>query len=456
MYEAQRGEIVVAATGDSMIARPLAPFREDSFLALVDLLRGADAAFTNLEMQVHRFEPPPAAASGGIWTAADPDLLDDLKWAGITMVSCANNHCYDYGESGLLATLRNLERSGLAFSGIGRNLSDARAPVYVECPAGRVALLSCTSTFDPASPAGEQRHDLHGRPGVSALGWSAEHVVDSRAFNELRRLDEALGFAERRARQVEMGFGGGGGEYADRLRTLGHSFTRGDGFAVRTSPNDRDAESILRWVREARRQADWVFLSIHTHEAGATEGEPAEFVETFARSCVDEGADAVFGHGPHFLRGIEIYRNRPIFYSLGNLMFQNEVVPRLPTDLYDAVGLDSKATPADFYDFRSQDDTRGFTANAVYWESVVAELRLSRNSASEIVLYPIELGYGTPRSQRGRPVMAGSESAERTLRTAARLCDMYGTRVTVKEGVGVIELGALSREKLESVPDGSG
>ena len=444
MYEAQRGEIVVAATGDSMIARPLVPFREDSFLELVDLLRDADAAFTNLEMQVHRFEPAPAAASGGIWTAADPDLLGDLQWAGITMVSCANNHCYDYGESGLMTTLLNLERSGLAFSGIGRNLSDARAPVYVESPAGRVALLSCTSTFDPASPAGEQRHDLHGRPGVSALGWSTEHVVDSRAFDELRRLDESLGFAERRARQAEMGFGGGGSDDPDRLRTLGHSFRRGDAFAVRTSPNERDMEGILRWVREARRQADWVFMSIHTHEAGATEDDPAVFVETFARRCVDEGVDAVFGHGPHFLRGIEIYRDRPIFYSLGNLLFQNEVIPRQPTDLYEAAGLDVKATPADFYDFRSQDDTRGFTANAVYWESVVSELRLSRSGASEIRLHPIELGYGTPRSQRGRPVMAGRESAERTIETAARLCQKYGTRVTAQDGIGVIELGALA------------
>ena len=443
MYESQKGEIVVAATGDSMIARPLAPFREPNFLALVELLRGADAAFTNLEMAVHRFEPAPAAASGGIWTAADPDLLEDLQWAGLTMVSCANNHCFDYGESGLMTTLLNLERSGLAFSGIGRNLSDARAPAYVECPAGRVALLSCTSTFDPASPAGEQRHDLHGRPGVSALGWSADHVVDSRAFEELRRLDEALGFAKRRARQAEMGFGGGGGDGPDRLRTLGHSFTRGDGFAVRTSPNERDVDGILRWVREARRQADWVFLSIHSHEHGANEEEPAEFIETFARRCVDEGADAVFGHGPHFLRGIEIYRDRPIFYSLGNLLFQNEVVPRQPTDLYEAVGLDGKATPADFYDYRSQDDTRGFTANAVNWESVVAELRLSRSGASEIRLHPIELGYGTPRSQRGRPVMAGRESAERTLRTAARLSESYGTRIAMDDRIGVIELGPL-------------
>ena len=42
-----------------------------------------------------------------------------------------------------------------------------------------------------------------------------------------------------------------------------------------------------------------------------------------AHWAIDQGADLFAGHGPHFLRGIEIYKNRPIFYSLGNFIFQN-------------------------------------------------------------------------------------------------------------------------------------
>ena len=77
MYEAESGEFVLAATGDSMIARPLSSFREERFTGLIDVLRGADAAFTNLEMQIHRYEPYPAANSGGLWTAADHRCVDE-------------------------------------------------------------------------------------------------------------------------------------------------------------------------------------------------------------------------------------------------------------------------------------------------------------------------------------------------------------------------------------------
>ena len=439
MYESQEGEFVLAATGDSMIARPLSPFREERYMGLVNLLRDADAAFTNLEMQVQRFEPAPAATSGGIWTAADPELLEDLKWAGITMVSCANNHCYDYGEGGLLTTLENVDDSGLVFSGIGRNLSEARSPAYLESPRGRVALLSCTATFDPSSPAGEQRHDLQGRPGVSALGSVTRHVVDSQSFQELRRMSEGLGMEREKEKRRESGFGGPG-DTNEEFHLLGQNFVLGEEYAIRTSPSERDVSDIIRWVREARRQADWVFLSVHSHETGDSQEKPAEFLPAFARQCVDEGVDAVLGHGPHFLRGIEVYKNRPIFYSLGNLIFQNEVVPRQPSDLYTRSGLDSAATPADFYDYRSQNDTRGFSADRVFWESVVAVIRLNRNGPGEVRLHPIELGFGTPRSNRGRPTLASEEAGKRILEALEKLSKPYGTQIRLADGIGVIKL----------------
>ena len=58
------------------------------------------------------------------------------------------------------------------------------------------------------------------------------------------------------------------------------------------------------------------------------------FLETFSRRCVDAGADAVIGHGPHELRGIEIYHGAPIFYSLGNFLFETETVEKQPYDAY--------------------------------------------------------------------------------------------------------------------------
>src|SRR5262249_20987794 len=65
----------VALPGDSIITRRLSIYQEPEFLGLVDLIRGADAAFTNLEMLFHDYESYPMHESGGTWMRADPALL---------------------------------------------------------------------------------------------------------------------------------------------------------------------------------------------------------------------------------------------------------------------------------------------------------------------------------------------------------------------------------------------
>ena len=46
----------------------------------------------------------------------------------------------------------------------------------------------------------------------------------------------------------------------------------------------------------------------------------------FAKAAIDAGADAFLGTGVHVLRGIEIYKGRPIFYGLGEFFRQMDVV----------------------------------------------------------------------------------------------------------------------------------
>ena len=101
----------------------------------------------------------------------DPKLLEDLKWLGINLVSCANNHAFDYGEDGVLANLKHLDAAGLVHAGTGKNLAEARAPGYLDTPNGRVGLIAATATFRPWNQAGEQRPDLRGRPGINPLGF---------------------------------------------------------------------------------------------------------------------------------------------------------------------------------------------------------------------------------------------------------------------------------------------
>jgi poly-gamma-glutamate capsule biosynthesis protein CapA/YwtB (metallophosphatase superfamily) len=53
-------------------------------------------------------------------------------------------------------------------------------------------------------------------------------------------------------------------------------------------------------------------------------------VVRFSRRCIDSGADLVLGHGPHVPRGIELYKNRLIVYSLGNFVFDYPGADRHP------------------------------------------------------------------------------------------------------------------------------
>src|SRR5690606_28458024 len=120
--------------------------------------------------------------------------------------------------------------------------------------------------------------------------------------------------------------------------------------------NAEDAAEILRYVREAKRQSDWLVFSFHCHEFGegnrltaendAELTEPAKFYREFSRAVIDAGADVVVGHGHHVTLGIELHRGRPIFHGLGNFIFQNDTIQSVPAESYKRFGLSHEATPA--------------------------------------------------------------------------------------------------------------
>jgi poly-gamma-glutamate synthesis protein (capsule biosynthesis protein) len=202
-----------------------------------------------------------------------------------------------------------------------------------------------------------------------------------------------------------------------------------------------DAAKILAQLRDARRQANWVICSLHSHEQRAGEPErPLPFQRGFAHVAVEAGADAVVCHGPHVLRGVELYRGRPIFHGLGNFIFQNETVGCQPADFYEAYGLGAEATVADAFDARNAGPA-SFTRDPAYWESVAAWWRYESDRLVEVKLYPIVLGCGLPRAGRGRPMLAKGEQAERIIGRVAELSREFGTKIRLVDGIGVVECG---------------
>ena len=410
--------LVLIACGDALVTRRVGASREPAFNALVTLLRSADVRFVNLEGTLHDYLGSPQAASGGTYVVGAPQIIDDLKGMGFNLYSAANNHMADWGEGGLLGTMQTLDRAGVAYSGIGRNLAEARCPGYLEAPSGRVALISVTSTFPPHAPAGDQRPDCQGRPGVNPLRHTTTVTVDAQTLGTLSGVYGKLGLGAARARSIQLGFQQ---PDPDGITTVFDTrFRVGDPWGVETAPRADDLAGNLQWIRDARRQADWVFVSVHAHEsAGEDEEQPAEFVRTFCRAAVDAGADAVIGHGPHLLRGIEVHGGKPIFYSLGNFIFLNEILQRQPADFYERLGLPPSATPADLFDARGS--RGGFGADPRFWEAVVPECRYDGRTLEAITLYPVTLGHGRPRPQRGEPVWADGAAGRAIVERVARL-----------------------------------
>lgn len=440
LYDAQAGNLTLVASGDTMITRKMSVFRENDFLRLRQLFTDADVGFTNLEMLMHDYEHSPGMA-GGTFTASDPKNLRELEWMGVNLVSCANNHSYDYGEGGVLTNLGHLRKSDLVYAGTGRNLSEARAPAYLDTANGRVALISASSTFSEAGRALDQRPDIRGRPGLNPLRFSTTHIVDRPAFDALRRVNSKLGLEAQRNALRNFRHPGAIPEDSDsRFAFLGEVFALGEEFKVSTELNRRDLADNIKWVRDARRMADWVLVSVHCHESGSHRDEPPQFLVDFAHACIDEGADMFIGHGPHITRGIEIYKDRPIMYSLGNFVFQNDTVRWQPSYNYESVNLDAGATPADFYDARSDHDKRGFPADALYWESVVVRCEFKRESLRNLTLHPIDLGFGKKRSQRGRPLLASPSVGRRALERIKRLSNPLGANISIERGVGKVRI----------------
>lgn len=142
-------------------------------------------------------------------------------------------------------------------------------------------------------------------------------------------------FGEACRRETERALDGQGIVWSGPPGTIGSTTAKGRkvalvAFHTSTATNDvNDLVAAKRLVEQAAASHDLVVVSFH----GGAEGLGADRVKdgaerylgenrgdlkAFTHAVIDAGADVVIGHGPHVLRGMELYRARLIAYSLGN------------------------------------------------------------------------------------------------------------------------------------------
>ncbi|TWT06566.1 CapA family protein [Planococcus sp. CPCC 101016] len=429
-------EVSFTATGDSFITRRLPVEPSLEFEKVSKIILESDFRFTNFEMTTPEEDGIPSAVSGGTWARAKPEVVKDLKKYGFNCVAWANNHTLDYLYTGLSKTKKQLESADFIHAGAGENLAEASSPKYIETKAGRIALIAATSTFHETWIAGEQRKDLPGRPGVNGLRHISQFKVNENDLLVLKEVAKKVGINASRNLDILEGFLP---KDKDGEVVFGHyRFVESSHSELKRILNKIDMDRIINTIHEAKRQADYVIVSLHSHEMqGEDKQLPADFIEEASRIFIDEGAHAVLGHGPHIVRGIEIYKKRPIFYSLGNFIFQNDTVEVLPSDFYEKYNLSKDSNVADGMDMRSKNNTIGLSVNPLVWESIIPCWKMKDGELTELILHPIDLGYQKKRYQKGWPVLS---SEGKGLRNIQDLSKVYGTSIDIKNGIGVVKI----------------
>jgi poly-gamma-glutamate synthesis protein (capsule biosynthesis protein) len=423
----------VALAGDCMVTRDGLVDAHEQSADLRSVLVDADVSVANLEVVPNGWAGHPASDPWGGLLVAEPSVLDELRALGIDAVSCANNHALDMSIDGLQATVRELERRHLPYAGIGETLTGARMPCYVESGPGSVALISATTSYLPGHDATESSTQLRGRPGVNPLRHTRTIEVTRDQLNALRAMDLATGLAAQRADLVDLIGSDPWSADPDAFSFLGTRFRVADQPGVVTSCHPDDLDDHARWVREARLRSDVVVVNVHSHDCGATVQEPAQFVREFAHRMIDAGAHVVACHGPHTLRGIELYAGRVILYGLANLVSQHELVARLSGDQADQVMARGRVTPGQYFRVRSEIETRGVAAHRRYWQSIVATVTVADDVITDLTVRPISLGFGLPVHRRGRPRLAVDAEAADILATVATLSAAFDCKLEVDD-----------------------
>ena len=437
--QAQTGDFRLVLAGDTNLHQRISIYDDPAFLKFYQRIRTADASFLNLESQIQPdpYPGPGAAWSGGIYLYSPEWLLDEFKWAGFNLIAVANNHAFDYGADGLRASLGALHKAGLVYAGAGDNLALARAPGYLDTKHGRVALLSICSTLLPGSQASEQRPDLRGRFGLNPLRFTTTYTVEPETLEVLRKV-AAIG--RPRAAANDSG----------TLTFANAQYKAGDKPAVHTEADPGDLAGLLASVRDAHKQADWVVVTIHSHEGSATTPSgSSDFFVDFAHAAIDAGADVVANHAPHDIRGIEIYKGKAIFHGLGNFAFDGHVTPLQPSELYNQRGLPLTSTVSDLW---KTSTSAPANSNSLWTEKTregaVFELIFGADGKlKQIAVDPISLLWAKGPNAKtdlttraGVPGPASPEAAARVIERITKLSAPLGVTVKSVDGRGVIAL----------------
>ena len=419
------------AAGDALIQQRILK-EYDGFKEIKDYICKGDVRFFNLETTLNeQGECFASQFSGGTYLRANPKVLGDVAKYGFNMVNFNNNHSLDFSYDGFLKTLDYIGESGLVQSGSGRSLDEAAAPGYLETENGRVALISVNTTFDPSMMAGNPTDIIPGRPGLNGLRLEKIQIVTAADFEVVKNIGAETGINDEILSDMADGYINPWPEDVYYLDNV--CFTVGETAGQHIKLNKADIARVEKAICKAKENADYVLISLHTHEMqGSNSQNIPEFISEFCHWCIDKGAHSVIGHGPHRLRGIEVYKECPIFYSLGDFILQLYSVEIAPEDFYQKYGLTSSDGIYNLLKTRSKNFTIGLMEREVMQEAIIPYWEMENGKLKKLELLPITCYKNDDASITGLPVV-GSE--EKIMERLEELSQPFGVKMELKNGV---------------------
>ncbi len=425
-----KGAFTLVTIGDLLYSHPMADSPDPEFRKVIELIKRGDVTIGNQEgvwIDLKAFKGE-GYGNGLLWGEAA--LARDIKTMGINMVSVANNHSTDWGPEGLLDSGRLLDEAGIAHSGGGRTLQEARKACFLQTPKGRVALVSAASTYKPNASANDAMGEVPARPGISALRTRKVNLVNREQMAMVR----ALATARSSPGQPAPGADAQEITFEDQIYRLAEKP------GLKYDMDLYDHAGLLKAVREAKQVSDLAVFTIHAHESTTGLDDdtppPPDFLIKLSHDAVDAGADVILGGGPHSLRGIEIYKGRPILYGIGVFFIKGEIKALQETAFHmfpDASGQPPPPQP----ESRS---VRPGGNPASWYDGVVAVTDFDDGKAKMVRLYPLDVGNTYEPARRGVPHLADPANARRILADLQRYSDQFGTKISIEGSVGVIRI----------------
>lgn len=241
---------------------------ESGYKYIGPVLRTGDIVFAQNER--HYSNRRDIFPMGGFTELTSPEHAKALTLGNYSVMSFASNHAMDLGPDVLLETIGVLKNLGIPVIGAGENIVEARKPVFVERKGVKMGFLAYCSVL---------RNNCQAGP-------TSAGSAPMRAYTHYYQTDYQPGTAPR----------------------------------IMTFAFKEDLEALLDDVKKARAQCDVLALSMHWGLHGV-KGALAMYQKEVAYAGIDAGVDIVLGHHPHRLKGIEVYKGKPIFYSMGNFCF---------------------------------------------------------------------------------------------------------------------------------------